>query len=338
MHKEEAVRYTVTIHLAAPGTPRLNGDNSFAGHMFLSLNRSDSHEAASFGFTLEPTRENPKQGKVDDGDLGVYKDPRYQRTMEITKDQYEKIREFATDPKKHGFDTNYDFFTNACTDFAWGALNHAGLHRQTFLGEHKSYEGAAKVLQNIPAVESIPQQVKDSELDKVIWHDMPKQTLRDQMFTERGEPGDAAGRIVGTSSPEEGHRANPLLSQINEKVAALDAANGRDFDATSERITASLYALARENDFSSVDHVLLSTRTATNEAAHNIFIVQGERDNPAHTRASLPTALAAQTPVEVSFERVEQLAQTRQQSVPQSVQEHAQQQQVEEQRAGPRMA
>jgi len=308
MHKEEAVRYTVTIHLAAPGTPRLNGDNSFAGHMFLSLNRSDSHEAASFGFTLEPTRENPKQGKVDDGDLGVYKDPRYQRTMEITKDQYEKIREFATDPKKHGFDTNYDFFTNACTDFAWGALNHAGLHRQTFLGEHKSYEGAAKVLQNIPAVESIPQQVKGSELDKVIWHDMPKQTLRDQMFTERGEPGDAAGRIVGTSSQEQGHQASPLLSQINEKVAALDAANGRDFDATSD------------------------------EAAHNIFIVQGERDNPAHTRASLPTAVAAQTPVEVSFERVEQLAQTRQQSVPASVQEQAQQQQVEEQRAGPRMA
>lgn len=338
MHKDEAVRYTVTIHLAAPGTPRLNGDNSFAGHMFLSLNRSDSPEAASFGFTLEPTRENPKQGRVDDGDLGVYKDPRYQRTLEISKDQYEKIREFATDPKKHGFDTNYDFFTNACTDYAWGALNHAGLHRQTFLGEHKSYEGAAKVLQNIPAIESIPQQVKGSALDKVIWNDMPKQTLLEQLISENGVREDPAGRAVAAVPSDPSHPDHALFAQLSGKVANLDADNGRTFDATSSRVAASLLVLAKENHFSRVDHVLLSDRTATSEAAHNIFIVQGEPGNPAHLRASLPTATAAQTPVEASFERVEQLAQAQQQAAPTRGQEEALQRQVQEQQTAPRMA
>lgn len=88
MHKEDAERYTVTIHLAAPGTPRRGGDNSFAGHMYLSLERTSEHRAESFGFTLEPTAQNPKQGKVDQNDLDTYADPRYIRTLEISKDQY----------------------------------------------------------------------------------------------------------------------------------------------------------------------------------------------------------------------------------------------------------
>ncbi len=57
----------------------------------------------------------------------VYDKPRFERTIEISKEQYDRILEFSADPKKHGFDMNYDFFSNACTDFAWGALNHAGL-------------------------------------------------------------------------------------------------------------------------------------------------------------------------------------------------------------------
>ncbi len=85
-------------------------------------------------------------------------------------------------------------------------------------------------------------------------------------------------------------------------------ANGRSFDATSERLSASLLVLAKDNGLTRVDHVLLSERTADSPAAHNILIVQGERDDPAHLRAAMPTALAAQTPVEASFDRVEQIA------------------------------
>ena len=105
-----------------------------------------------------------------------------------------------------------------------------------------------------------------------------------------------------------------MLSQIREKVAELDAANGRTFDPTSERVSASLYVLAKENGLSRVDHVMLSERTPNATAAENIFVVQGERNDPAHLRASMPTAQAAQSPVEASLERGEQLANANQQT------------------------
>ncbi|MBR7560584.1 hypothetical protein KC218_28975, partial [Mycobacterium tuberculosis] len=77
---------------------------------------------------------------VDDTDLRVYDKPRFERTIEISKEQYDRILEFSADPKKHGFDMNYDFFSNACTDFAWGALNHAGLRPVGLAGEITNYE------------------------------------------------------------------------------------------------------------------------------------------------------------------------------------------------------
>lgn len=66
-----------------------------------------------------------------------------------------------------------------------------------------------------------------------------------------------------------------LHEQIRDKVAALDAANGRSFDATSERLSASLLVVARENGLDRVDHVVLSRQTADAAAAQNIFVVRG---------------------------------------------------------------
>lgn len=98
-----------------------------------------------------------------------------------------------------------------------------------------------------------------------------------------------------------GHPDHPLYQQIREGVAELDAQHGRSFDATSERMTASLLVLAKDNDLSHVDHVLVSNATATHPAGHTLFVVQGEANDPAHLRASMPTAEAAQTPVEESL-------------------------------------
>ncbi len=93
-----------------------------------------------------------------------------------------------------------------------------------------------------------------------------------------------------------------LNQQIRQGVAALDAQHGRPFDQTSERLTASLTVLAREQGLQQVDHVLVSNATANQPAGHNIFVVQGDPANPAHLRASMPTAVAAQTPVEQSMQ------------------------------------
>ncbi|WP_132826110.1 XVIPCD domain-containing protein [Stenotrophomonas sp. TEPEL] len=120
---------------------------------------------------------------------------------------------------------------------------------------------------------------------------------------------------LAESNPmQPGHPDHALYLQIREGVEELDAKHGRSFDATSERMTASLLVLAKDNDLSHVDHVLVSNATAAHPAGHTLFVVQGEADDPAHLRASMPTAEAAQTPVEQSllqFDSVSREAQQR---------------------------
>lgn len=100
------------------------------------------------------------------------------------------------------------------------------------------------------------------------------------------------------------HPEYGLNQQIRQGVAALDAQHGRPFDQTSERLTASLTVLAREQGLQQVDHVLVSNATAQHPAGHNVFVVQGDPANPAHLRAMMPTAVAAQTPVEQSLQKL----------------------------------
>lgn len=95
-----------------------------------------------------------------------------------------------------------------------------------------------------------------------------------------------------------------LHQQVRQGVSALDAQHGRAFDQTSERLTASLTVLAREQGLQQVDHVLVSNATGQHPAGHNIFVVQGDPANPAHLRAMMPTAVAAQTPVEQSMQKL----------------------------------
>lgn len=120
---------------------------------------------------------------------------------------------------------------------------------------------------------------------------------------------------LAESNPmQPGHPDHALYQQIREGVEELDAKHGRNFDATSERMTARLLVLAKDNDLSHVDHVLVSNATATHPAGHTLFVVQGEASDPAHLRASMPTAEAAQTPVEESllqFDSVSREAQQR---------------------------
>ncbi|WP_369038654.1 zeta toxin family protein [Stenotrophomonas maltophilia] len=99
------------------------------------------------------------------------------------------------------------------------------------------------------------------------------------------------------------HPDHALYQQVREGVAALDAKHGRTFDEASERMTASLLVLAKDNDLNRVDHVLLSNATADRPAGHTLFVVQGEPSDPAHQRAAMPTELAAQTSVEESMQQ-----------------------------------
>ncbi|HEL5401817.1 TPA: hypothetical protein UOJ25_001932 [Stenotrophomonas maltophilia] len=124
------------------------------------------------------------------------------------------------------------------------------------------------------------------------------------------------------------HPDHGLNQQVRQGVAALDAQHGRPFDQTSERLTASLTVLAREQGLQQVDHVLVSNATAQHPAGHTIFVVQGDPANPAHLRAMMPTAVAAQTPVEQSMQKlgldVQQPVQAEQQALDAQAQDHQQ--------------
>ncbi|AEL05002.1 XVIPCD domain-containing protein [Xanthomonas campestris pv. raphani] len=102
-----------------------------------------------------------------------------------------------------------------------------------------------------------------------------------------------------------GHPDHAMHQQIRGKVEQLDIASGRTFDATSERMTASLLTLAKDNGLTRVDHVLLSDKTRELTAAQNVFVVQGDPQDPAKLRAHMPTAEAAQRPVQESFTQLE---------------------------------
>uniref|UniRef100_UPI00299F7605 XVIPCD domain-containing protein n=1 Tax=Pseudomonas sp. K5 TaxID=1156313 RepID=UPI00299F7605 len=121
-----------------------------------------------------------------------------------------------------------------------------------------------------------------------------------------------------------------LVQQVREGVAAIDARQGRAPDENSERLTASVVALARQNGLDRADHVLLSHQTADSPAGRNVFVVQGDPADPAHRRASMPTDVAVQTPVEQSLHRLDEVGQERQQQVLAQAQQQEQDTRVRE--------
>lgn len=133
--------------------------------------------------------------------------------------------------------------------------------------------------------------------------------------------------LAGDSTTPLSPADQTLLDQIRDKVGELDKANGRHFDAASERMSASLLAAAKDAGLTRADHVLLSNQTPTLPAAHNLFVVQGDPANPASLRAHVPTAEAAQRPVQDSLDQVTAIGQRQAQEQTQDLQQTQERQQ-----------
>ncbi|SFS11904.1 hypothetical protein SAMN05216570_2583 [Dyella sp. OK004] len=131
----EDEKYTVTVYIAAPGTPLVKEDpgaSSLPGHMFYTT--SNGHVTQSYGFAPIKHGNIDGPGAIARDDVQNYKDPLYSRTMEVSKQQYDKLNDFGQHPDKHGFNTYYKDARHNCVDFAWSALNHADLKRSYLLG------------------------------------------------------------------------------------------------------------------------------------------------------------------------------------------------------------
>ena len=309
-------RYTVSIYVAAPGTPIDGAESSAAGHVYYET--SDGINTSSYGFAPIAHGVVSGPGEVKRDDVQKYEKPFYTRTMEVGKAQYEKLIEFGENPEAHGFNKQYNGASNSCIDFTWGALNHAGLHRTNLVFmQDRDFEGSLKPLSNQQYIRSIRAPYPDSELNKEERNLMPARTLLQRFISGQDLPA--------------GDRE--MLESVRGKVAVIDEQHGRTPDETSERMCGSLFCLAKENGLSRVDHVLLSQANEQGHAGTNVFVVQGDPSDPAHLRASMPTAVAAQTPVHESMEQAQQVSQSQQQVAMQE-QSQVQQQQAAVQRMG----
>lgn len=283
-------RYRVTIYVAAPGTPLLDGGTSAAGHVYYTVD--NGRQTISYGFAPKEHGASTGPGEVYNSDAQDYQSPYYQRTLEISKEQYGKLKEFGATPAKHGFDTEYHGLNNSCIDFTWGALNHAGLHRTNLLSmPDRGFEGALKPLGNVEYIRSIRAPFPDSDLNTEHFNKMPERTLKQRLISEEQLP--AADREI--------------LAAIRKGVAGIDEAHGRTPDESSERISVGLLASAKEIGLERVDHVVLGAGTRDG-SDQRMFVVQGDPNDPAHVRASVALGEAVRTPVEQSFAKAEQVS------------------------------
>ncbi|MDE9438028.1 hypothetical protein KKI95_19525 [Xenorhabdus bovienii] len=189
-------KYIVTIYAAHPGTP-LNEDDgtpkfdkgeritSAAGHMWYEI--SDGKVNDAYGFApIKSGMLGP--GEITKKDTIHYENPRYSRTIEITEEHYNKLKEYgelAIDKNNPDFSLYYIGTSNSCIDFTWKALRSAGLKpkgggdspynaRNKNLG---TFDGYMKVDNNINHIKLISSPFKNSELNTENYNIPPPKTL-----------------------------------------------------------------------------------------------------------------------------------------------------------------
>ena len=129
--------YSLTVYTALPGTPLMDRNGkpdgtSAAGHMWYSI--SDGKSDNSYGFAPKEHGASSGPGQGYREDTQAYQSPQFSRTMEITPEQYSKLKQFgeaAVDRDWRFFKGEYNGASNSCVDFTWGALKHADfqIHR-----------------------------------------------------------------------------------------------------------------------------------------------------------------------------------------------------------------
>jgi hypothetical protein len=98
-----------------------------------------------------------------------------------------------------------------------------------------------------------------------------------------------------------------LLAQIRDGVGRIDASLGRPPDEASERMTASLYALAKQQGMDRVDQVVLGNAGTRAAQGEYIFLVKGDPATSIYQREQMKTADAVAAPVEQSLARAQEI-------------------------------
>ncbi|MDP1651355.1 MAG: calcium-binding protein [Rhodocyclaceae bacterium] len=129
---------SVTLYIVGPDTPYNDGqgniDPSEYGHMWYELNDGNG-TTESFGFGPKEHGQPFGIGERKYNDKSSYdKSNAYFREIALTPEQYQKMKEFGTDPFNNGFSRNYNGLSNSCVDYVWKGLEKAGLNPTGYQG------------------------------------------------------------------------------------------------------------------------------------------------------------------------------------------------------------
>ncbi len=290
--------YKLTTYIAAPGTPIIDPNTgqrseSLPGHMYYMI--SDGREEKGYGFSPEGHGRPFGQGEVSPHDFQRYQAPIYARTIEITSEQYGKLKDFGQaglDGRQTHFNLTYNGAANSCIDFTWGALNHAGLHQQLPFPNGQSaplrnHDGQFLPQGNIAGLQSIPAPFPDSPHNRVEtnrpppgfvekadrakdstlqhWQDNVHEvldTVKCAAFPKLPAcPPDGASLDLKRALPDprdSSLKDAPLYEQIKTGVTRIDADRGRAFDLVSERLAMRAFADVKAAGMVSADRVVLN--------------------------------------------------------------------------------
>lgn len=305
--------YTVTVHVALPGTPLKNGPKptSQAGHVWYEITDTATNTSRSYGFqSINGTASGP--GEVVDNDTDNYQNPYYSRTIEITEAQYKSLQQYGENgyqKRWNHFHNQYGGLANSCVDFTWGGLNQAGLHANgytTFLGikvsdtkELLDFEGKIRPKANIDFIQSIQAPFPASKLNQEQHNPRPKQDWMQRQLTENEQ------KPQPTWDAQQPQMANatrfhdrPDLAGLSEKIgAAFPNLNSEQ----NERLTAYwAYRCAREcMPVESIGRMVAEHRSD----GRNLLHAFNQAETQAVT-ANLEKAL--NTPVEQSLNALQQ--------------------------------
>jgi len=248
-------RYTVTTYLAYPGTPlkdgdgNLTGQTSAAGHMWYEIGDGSTYN--SYGFAPKVHGQSSGPGEVVRSDTKTYHQPGYSRTLEISAEQYQRLKQFGelgVDEQWRHFRSDYKGLTNSCIDFTWGALKHAGIERhqpaQTLANEFgfvqevpahdtpidRGFDGTVKVMPNQRHLQQLAQPVPGSELNQERSHPAPVRSLMQRLLTENESGRSDLGPV-----------SRQLLADSEREVAQVAERHGLPWD---QGLTNTCYAVA----------------------------------------------------------------------------------------------
>lgn len=178
---------TLSIYVSEASTPQHNGGDgrpgqSLAGHMWLGLDSSKLQTAKSMGFAPLKHGSIAGEGMVVRDDSFNYYGPKVHRIdIEVTDTQRAAIIKFAQNPKAYGFDMDYQGVSNSCVDFAWKALDVAGLNPT-------HTQGRALPTANLPELQKLAQNLKTSPHQQHLLRIEDARNMGQQVTAKKSEP------------------------------------------------------------------------------------------------------------------------------------------------------